>query len=130
VWWVVLSLSSYCKQNTTLRKLDPFPFSGGKVEKEFSLVSQAERARQSMMLKIYITWSSCCVFRLHCLDYDVRKSEIMGHTAFKREVKNTYTFWSGYLKGKELVVRGQFQNQPQIGWLKKNTKQRTKLYYI
>jgi hypothetical protein len=33
VWRVVLHFCTYCKRNTTLRKLDPFPFSGGNVEK-------------------------------------------------------------------------------------------------
>jgi hypothetical protein len=27
-----------------------------------------------------------------------------GHRACKREMKNAHTFWSGYLKGKKLVV--------------------------
>ena len=58
-----------------------------------------------MMQKIYTTWSSCYGFRVCCLDYDIRKSEISGiYSMQEGNGKNVHTFWAGYLKGKKLVV--------------------------
>ena len=58
------------------------------------------------MLKICITWNSCYAFRLHCLDYDVRKSEIIGIYSIQEGNEKYTHFRSGYLKGNKLVYEG------------------------
>ena len=57
------------------------------------------------MLKIYITWSFCYALRLHCLDYDVRKSEIIGTYSIQEGNKKCTHFLVGISEGKEISCR-------------------------
>ena len=81
------------------------------------------------MLKIYITWSSCYAFRLHCLDYDVRKSEII-ETYSIQERNEKYThFLVGISEVKEICCTRAIPKSTS-NWLIKKIQNREQNFII